>query len=112
MKDNVKTLVSARKRNGVINEETKLCGYFVLITSDNMTVSEALEQYKSRDSSEKLFRGDKSCPGNHSYRVYSIESVANKIFIEFAALIVRNKIYSLLKEEMRRNRKKDNYMKV
>lgn len=112
VKDNVKTFVSARERNDVINEEIKLCGYFVLITSDKMTASEALEQYKSRDSSEKLFRGDKSYLGNHSYRVHSSESVANKIFIEFVALVIRNKIYSLLKEEMRRNRKKYNYMTV
>lgn len=104
--------MSARERNDVINEEIKLCGYFVLITSDKMTASETLEQYKSRDSSEKLFRGDKSYLGNHSYRVHSSESVANKIFIEFVALVIRNKIYSLLKEEMRRNRKKNNYMTV
>lgn len=44
----------------VINEEIRLCGYFVIITSEKMTAAQALELYKSRDASEKLFRGDKS----------------------------------------------------
>lgn len=111
-KTNLKTFVSAMERNDVINKEIQLCGYFVLITSSKMTASEALEQYKSRDASEKLFRGDKSYLGNHSYRVHSSESVTNKIFIEFVALIIRNQIYTLLKDQMKKNKKKDNYMTV
>lgn len=111
-KENVKTFVSARERNDVINREIKLCGYFVLITSEKMTAAEALEQYKSRDASEKLFRGDKSYLGNHSYRVHSSESVTNKIFIEFIALIIRNQIYVSLKNQMKQNHKKDNFMTV
>ena len=39
-------------------------GYFVIVTSKQMTAEEALELYKSRDVSEKLFRGDKSYLGN------------------------------------------------
>ena len=77
-----------------------------------MTAEEALEEYKSRDASEKLFRGDKSYLGNRSYRAHSTESVENKIFIEFVALIIRNKIYTSLKDQMRMNKKKDNYMTV
>ena len=111
-KGDVKTFVSARERTDVINREIALCGYFVIITSEKMTAEEALEEYKSRDASEKLFRGDKSYLGNRSYRVHSTESVENKIFIEFVALIIRNKIYTSLKDQMRMNKKKDNYMTV
>lgn len=111
-KGDVKTFVSARERTDVINREIALCGYFVIITSEKMTAEEALEEYKSRDVSEKLFRGDKSYLGNRSYRVHSTESVENKIFIEFVALIIRNKIYTSLKDQMRMNKKKDNYMTV
>ena len=77
-----------------------------------MTAKEAISLYKSRDASEKLFRGDKSYLGNKSIRVHSNESVAAKIFIEFVALIVRNKMYSDLKDEMVKNDKKNNYMTV
>ena len=67
-----------------------------------MTAKEAISLYKSRDASEKLFSGDKSYLGNKSVRVYSDESVSAKIFIEFIALIIRSRIYTLLKEEMLR----------
>lgn len=89
----------------VINEEIRLCGYFVIITSEKMTAAQALELYKSRDASEKLFRGDKSYLGNKSFRVHA------KIFIEFVALIIRSRFYTCLKEQMQKNGKK-NYMTV
>lgn len=100
------------ERTDVIDREIRLCGYFVIITSKKMTAIEALSLYKSRDESEKLFRGDKSYLGNKSLRVHSDASVDAKIFIEFVALIVRNKIYTCLKDEMLENNKKANYMTV
>ena len=63
-----------------------------------MTAAEAIDLYKSRDASEKLFRGDKSYLGNRSLRVHSTESAEAKIFIELVALIIRNRIYTLLKD--------------
>lgn len=101
-----------RERNEVIDREIRLCGYFVIITSKKMTAKEALTLYKSRDGLEKLFRGDKSYLGNKSLRVHSDESVAAKIFVEFVALIVRNKIYTCLKDAMLTNDKRANYMTV
>lgn len=95
----------------VINEEIRQCGYFVIITSEKMTAAQALELYKSRDASEKLFRGDKSYLGNKSFRVHTSESVHAKIFIEFVALIIRSRFYTCLKEQMQKNGKK-NYMTV
>ena len=77
-----------------------------------MSAKEALLLYKSRDTSEKLFRGDKSYLGDKSERVYSNESVAAKIFVEFVALIIRNKIYTSLKEGERTLSDKPNYMTV
>ena len=77
-----------------------------------MTAKEAIELYKSRDTSEKLFRGDKSYLGNKSIRVYSEESARAKIFIEFVAMIIRCRIYTSLKDEMKKMDKKPNYMTV
>ena len=87
-------------------------GYFVIITSDEMTAEQALRLYNSRDTSEKLFRADKSFLENHSLRVHSNESVANKIFIGFLALIVRNRVYNALQDEIKRLETKPNYMTV
>jgi transposase len=108
----VKTFMYGREKRDVTDSEIQLCGYFIIITSEKMTAEEALDLYKSRDGSEKLFRGDKSYLGNKSFRVHSSESVANKIFIEFVALIIRNKFYVYLKEQMRKSSKKGNFMTV
>jgi transposase len=102
----------AREKAAVIEREIDLCGYFVIITSAKMTAKEALSLYKSRDASEKLFRGDKSYLGNKSLRVHSDESAAAKIFVEFVALIVRSRMYTCLKDEMVKNDNKANYMTV
>ena len=107
-----KTFMFGREKQDVIDSEIKLCGYFIIITSEKMSAEEALDLYKSRDGSEKLFRGDKSYLGNKSLRVHGNESVNNKIFIEFVALIIRNKFYTYLKEQMHRSEKKDNFMTV
>ncbi len=112
MVDEKKVFVCAREKSDIINEKIKLCGYFVIITSEGMTAKAALELYKSRDASEKLFRGDKTYLGNRSFRVHSNEAVSSKIFIEFVALIIRNKYYNLLKEQMQKSEKKSNYMTV
>lgn len=104
--------MSGIEKTDVIDEEIKLCGYFVIVTSAKMTAEEALILYKSRDSSEKLFRGDKSYLGARSERVYSNESIDTKLFIEFVATIIRCKIYTLLKDEMQNQERKRNYMTV
>lgn len=111
-KDGKKRLQFVREREDVISRDIKLCGYFCIITSAAMTAAEALELYKSRDSSEKLFRGDKSYLGERSMRVYNDEPMHSKIFIEFVALIIRNKIYTCLKDRMKEIHKKKNYMTV
>lgn len=105
-------LVSYCEKKDAIKQRLELCGYFCIVTSTKMTASEALIHYKGRDISEKLFSTDKSFIGSKSNRVQSIESLSAKLFIEFIALIVRNRIYNLLKETMLRLEGKPNYMTV
>ena len=106
------TFLFARERADVIERERDLGGYFTIVTSEKMTAKEALELYKSRDASEKLFKGDKSYLGNRSLRVQSDEAATAKIFVEFVALIVRCKMYTMLKDEVFRMEKHPNYMTV
>ena len=68
-----------------------------------MTAKEALNLYKSRDTSEKLFRGDKSYLGDRSLRIYGDTAADSKIFIEFLALIVRNRMYHWLSTTQRKS---------
>ena len=107
-----KAFLFPEEKCSVVERELDLAGYFCIITSDKMTAKEAIELYKSRDTSEKLFRGDKSYLGNKSIRVYSEESARAKIFIEFVAMIIRCRIYTSLKDEMKKMDKKSNYMTV
>lgn len=102
----------AKEKNDVIDNEMKYCGYYCLISSENMTAKDALVLYKGRDGSEKLFCGDKSFLGDKSMRTHSDSTTAAKIFIEFVALIIRSVIYSRLKAEKARLGKNPNYMTV
>ena len=88
--------MAGEEKTDVINKDIKLCGYFATVTFEKMTAREALELYKSRDASEKTFRGDKSYLGAKSERVYSNESIDTKIFIGFVATIIRRRIYRQL----------------
>jgi transposase len=101
-----------REKEDAISEAIKLCGYFCIISSGKMTAAQALDLYKSRDASEKLFRGDKSYLGGRSIRTCHDEPTYSKIFIEFVALIIRNKIYTCLTDRMKEIHKKKNYMTV
>lgn len=102
----------AEEKEDVIMRRIGLCGYFCIITSEEMTAADAYHLYKGRDPSEKLFRADKSYLGSKSIRVYSNDSMKSKFFIEFIALIIRNRIYNLLKDEMLRLNIKKNFMTV
>lgn len=111
-KDGKERLQFVRERKGVISRDIRLCGYFCIISSGKMTAAQALDLYKSRDASEKLFRGDKSYLGGRSIRTCHDEPTYSKIFIEFVALIIRNKIYTCLTDRMKEIHKKKNYMTV
>ena len=101
-----------KRKDNVIEEALKYSGYFAIVTSNKMTAAEALRLYKNRDISEKLFCSDKSFLGNNSFRVSTTASMESKIFIEFIALIIRSKLYSLLKDRMKEMSNSPNYMTV
>lgn len=105
-------LYSIEERSDVVQRELELCGYFCIVTSEEMTAAQALIQYKGRDMSEKLFRADKTFLGSKSNRAHSAETHSAKTFVEFVALIVRNRIYNLLKDTMLKLETNPNYMTV
>ena len=102
----------AMEKSSVIEEELSMCGYFCIITSAEMTAQEAIELYKSRDASEKLFRADKSFLGNKSMRIYSGNALEGKMLIAFVALILRNRMYTKLKDEEENLNNRTNFMNV
>ena len=102
----------AVRKHDVITTELKRCGYFCLISSNRMTAEDAYLLYSGRDSTEKLFRADKSFLGADRMRVHCDDAVKTKIFLEFICLIVRNRLFNLLKDEMLRTNTRHNFMTV
>ena len=110
--DENKRLLFAEEKKDVTRQAYLRCGYFCIITSEKMSAEEAYLLYRGRDVSEKFFRADKSFLGSKSMRVHEQESMNAKIFIEFIALIIRQRIFNLLKDQMLKLPTKQNYLTV
>lgn len=105
-------LLSFSRNEQAIEERLNLCGYFSIVTSEEMSAQEAHTLYKSRDGSEKLFCFEKTFLGGNSYRIHSNAALQGKMFIEFIALILRSRIYTLLKQELVRYGKSCKHLNV
>lgn len=104
--------VTAYEREEVVEDELNLCGYFCIISSAEMTAREALDLYKSRDASEKLFRADKTFLGCRTERVQSEEGLGGKLLIGFVSLIIRNRMYTKIKDAAEEMDSTPNFMNV
>lgn len=79
-----------------IDDITKNYGFFVIVTSKEMTAKEAIDIYRNRDVVEKLFRMIKTELGYNTFRVYDDKSVISKTFLIFIASIIRCEIKNKL----------------
>lgn len=111
-KDNDGVLVNYAKNVKAIEKRISRCGTYCIVTTEPMGALEAFTFYKGRDCSEKLFRTDKSFIGGNCIRVRSDNSMQGKIFIEFIALVIRNRMHNLIKELIVKRGKKLNYYNV
>ena len=105
-------LISFSRNEQSIEEQLNLCGYFSIVTSEPMDAKTAYKLYSNRDGSEKLFCFDKTFLGSNSYRIHSDAALRGKMFIEFIALILRSRMYSLLKDELLNQGKSCKYLNV
>lgn len=96
------------KRNEIQKEIDRL-GFFVIVTSKEMTSSDALDIYRKRDSVEKIFRMLKTGLEYDTFRIHSQNSLERKTYVMFIASIVRNYIFQGLKEISRKEKDKKNY---
>ena len=102
----------ADERTDVIERQLQLCGYFCIITSEKMTASQALTHYKGRDISEKLFQSDRTFIIPRSDQTESSQGISSRIFLEFVALIVRNRLYNLFEEQRIKTDASQKYLTV
>lgn len=93
--------VRCSRKTKAFEDAISSCGFFVIITSTEMSASEAIEIYRNRDAIEKMFRMEKSSLDNYVFRVHSDQRMEGKMFVTFLALIllteIRNTISPLYK---------------
>lgn len=102
-------LQSYKRNENEIQKEIDRLGFFVIVTSKEMTAGEALELYRKRDSVEKIFKMLKTGLEYDTFRVHSQTSLESKTYVMFIASIVRNYIFQGLKEVSRKEKDKKNY---
>ena len=112
LRDEKGVVIAYKEKEDATQQAEDCFGFFAIVTSKKMTYDEAIHLYKSRDSSEKLFAADKTFLGGRSYRVQGSESLKNKTFIAFLALIVRNRMFTLLQAGKQKRKANDNYYSV
>lgn len=102
-------LLSYKRRDSIIQKELDKLGYFVLITSEKMSASEALNRYRDRDAIEKLFRTIKTLLGLDTLRVHGTNSAEGKCFLAFLASIIWNEMHQALKAVKKEEKDRKHY---
>ena len=88
-----------------VDAEIEKCGYYILVTSKQITASEARRAYSKRDSVEKVFQALKSSLGMSSIGVHSDDNLHGKSLLWFVSSIMHSIIFNkteILKRNERR----------
>ena len=86
-------------REDVISSELETAGWVVIISNDIDNVKEAMRIYREKDVVEKGFLRLKKSLDLGRLRVHSQESMQNKVFIGFIALVLLSEIHRVMSEE-------------
>ena len=105
-------MIAYQRQEKMIKEQIDKAGYFVIVTSKEMSALEALNKYRDRDAIEKVFRMEKSYLGCDVFRVHNEAKLESKVFISFIGLILRNEIHRRIKPLYEKNRKEYTVPKV
>lgn len=88
-------LESFVKKIDFIEEYISYLGFFVLVSSEEMTAEDAIITYRSRDNIEKFFCSIKSGLDFHRARVHNDIRLQSKVFLIFLTGIIRQKILNV-----------------
>jgi len=86
-------------REDVINNELETAGWFIIISNDIDDAKKAMRIYRKKDIAEKGFLRLKKSVDLGRLRVHSQESMQNKVFIGFIALILLSEIHKVMSDE-------------
>ena len=90
-------IVSATPNYDYLNHYRDTCGYFWIVSNEDLTIEEALSCYRHRDSIEKVFRGIKTDSDLNKVYASSDEAFEAKSFLAFLTAILRADISMQLK---------------
>lgn len=82
---NIRDGQSITLNSKAIMKETRLYGYFVLVSNEKMDPFSALREYRLREKTEEGFRLDKQYNDAHVTRAKSTESLDGRFFCQFVA---------------------------
>ena len=88
---------SCKESNNKIEKYLKRCGFYIIVSSDNINYIEALKAYSKRDIIEKTFMVLKSSLGMDKFGVSSENRMHGKSLIWFIASIIYSIIFSSTK---------------
>lgn len=86
------------KQNEIDKHRQNTTGWFVMISNDVKDPVKALEIYRMKDTAEKAFDDLKNDLDCKRLRVHSTQATEGRLFIQFIALILSNKIKSIMNE--------------
>lgn len=84
---------SVEKSTEAIDSDLLKCGYYILVTSKEMSAEEALLAYSKRDCVEKVFMALKSFLGMDKIGTQTDESIHAKTMIWFVAAILHSRLF-------------------
>ena len=84
---------SAVRDTEKIDHELSKCGFYILVTSQEMTVTEVMKAYTKRDCVEKVFRALKSYLGMDKIGVHTDDSIHAKTLVWFVAAVLHSLIF-------------------
>ena len=88
-----------------VDADIEKCGYYILVTSKQITAREAKLAYSKRDSVEKVFQALKSSLGMSSIGVHSDNNLHGKSLLWFIASIIHSIIFSKTDTLKKNNRR-------
>lgn len=86
-------------REDVINSELETAGWIIIISNDIDNAKKAMRIYRDKDVVEKGFLRLKKSLDLGRLRVHSQESMQNKVFIGFIALVLLSEIHKVMSDE-------------
>lgn len=83
-------------REDVVKQALKHCGWLVITSNHISDAKEAISIYRAKDVVEKGFMRIKNSLDLNRLRVHSDNSMQNKVFIGFIALIIMSRIHKVM----------------